>query len=1703
MKRVVLLSLTIVLLLVLTGCPPVQKMDDSTLKELALNGLAISDFNPKITEYTIELPKGTTEVPTITSIPSVEGVTIEVINAETIPGTTTIIVTALDGKTMTTYYIHFTVAKNNDSSLRALEYNAIPVPGFKSDKFDYEVILPVGTTDLPVVSATASDSKATIQIAQVSELPGTAIATATAEDGVTTSTYSILFIPQHTITTSANPPDGGTVTGAGNYNHGTQVNLTATPNNGYEFVDWTDNGVQVSTNASYSFTATTDRALVANFRLKTYTITASAGDGGSIAPFGNVSVNHGENKTFTITPNQGYSIEDLTVDGQSVGPKKSYTFDNITANHTIHANFSSLPPTTFTVTFNVSDDQEEVWGASVTFNGETKNTDAQGKAVFIEVLTGSKAYTVSKEGYNDATGDVNVDDNRTIDVFLIKKTYSLTIEVVGQGTVTKNPDKVTYSHGDIVELTANPAQDWSFTGWSGDLSGSTNPVNITMNGNRTVTATFIMINQYTITVSANPTVGGVVAGGGNYQHGDQVDLTATPNEGYEFINWTENGTVVSDQANYSFTATKDRTLVANFRLKTYTIAASSGNGGSIDPVGNIKVKYGTDKEFTMNPDEGYEIDDVLVDDVSVGAVTFYKFENVTTDHTIHVTFKIKTYTITLTASPTDGGTVDGGGSFKHGDEVTAVATPNEGKSFLNWTEDGIEVSEDPVYKFMATKNRTLVANFRGNRPPEEPQLISPENAALLINTSSVELHWECNDPDNQLLTYDVYLGENIQILEVIATQSATSFLVEGITVGKTYYWMIVARDPFGDETPSEVFSFSTDYYLIPGGEFEGTISGYALMTKANSPYIITGDIIVEIEAQLIIEPGVEVRFSYISDPENNGQEDTNAADLIVYGKLFAEGSETEPILFTSNETPALKGDWGGIRFASSEGTSTISHATIELAKDGVWTSSNCNIEISNCQIRTNIDCGVRLGSNSNATIVDSTISLNGTGIGNYGTMIIQGCTISSNGGTGVNSDGVHIEIYDSSIGENSSRGVYLSNSIYYSKLQNCHILDNGSYGIEGNRFEVTDSSFARNGNRAVQGSDYIIEGCLFTESIRGIYGSSITVVNNTFEGEFSSSFSSEYSGVYITGQALILHNAFSGYSTGIWINTSGELVITDNLVTGNYRGFYFQNANGQNLTCSNNNIYGNRDWNIYNNTNQRIAITDSFWGTDNENVIKSKIFDYYEDPNNGPVSYTGFRSSLVDGATSSKKIAVMPYDRQSLGFVNEIMIEWTAYDPEALIELFDLYFGDAEAPEIYAEDVISPVSIPIDHGMIYYLNVMGFNSQGSLEAESIVSEICIVLPKVFGGSNNDYGYSIVETADGGFVVTGYMDSLGNNSQVYLLKTDSNGNLLWEKNFGESGYYRGQSVIETTDRGLVVTGSYGPSSGGRSQCYLLKTDSAGNILWEKNFGDSTYTNGYSVIETADGGLVVTGDTWSLSNLSQVYLLKVDSTGNRLWEKNFSGSSEDVGQSGYSVVETTDGGLVVTGCTEFIDNDLDNDHIELYLLKIDSTGNRLWEKNFSGSSEDVGQKFDSGYSVVVTSDGGLVVTGCTSSFGNCSQVYLMKTDSNGNLLWEQSFGSTSCGHGNSIIETVDSGLVVTGYKESFGNNYQVYLLKTDPDGNLLWENNFGGSSHDIGYSIVETKNGYLGVVGNTTSFGNGSQVYMIWTDSEGNGISEPGW
>ena len=175
---------------------------------------------------------------------------------------------------------------------------------------------------------------------------------------------------------------------------------------------------------------------------------------------------------------------------------------------------------------------------------------------------------------------------------------------------------------------------------------------------------------------------------------------------------------------------------------------------------------------------------------------------------------------------------------------------------------------------------------------------------------------------------------------------------------------------------------------------------------------------------------------------------------------------------------------------------------------------------------------------------------------------------------------------------------------------------------------------------------------------------------------------------------------------------------------------------------------------------------------------------------------------------------------------------------------------------------------------------------------------------IFGGVNNDKGYSVQETSDGGYILAGYTYSFGTGeSDVYLIKLDSNGDTIWTKTYGGDSYDVGYSVQETSDGGYIIVGYTYSFGAGESDVYLIKTDSNGNVLWTKTFGGASYDMGYSVQETSDGGYIITGYTDSFgAGGSDVYLIKTDSNGNIAWTRTYGGSSSE---AGYSVRETPDG------------------------------------------------------------------------------------------------------------------------------------------------------------------------------------------------------
>jgi hypothetical protein len=373
---------------------------------------------------------------------------------------------------------------------------------------------------------------------------------------------------------------------------------------------------------------------------------------------------------------------------------------------------------------------------------------------------------------------------------------------------------------------------------------------------------------------------------------------------------------------------------------------------------------------------------------------------------------------------------------------------------------------------------------------------------------------------------------------------------------------------------------------------------------------------------------------------------------------------------------------------------------------------------------------------------------------------------------------------------------------------------------------------------------------------------------------------------------------------------------------------------------------------------------------------------------------------------------------------------------------------------------------------LFYVGL--FYSNGKLTAQPSDT----LWTKTFGGSGHDEGHSVQQTSDGGYIITGYTLSSGAGSKdVWLLKTNDNGDTLWTKTFGGSGPDEGHSVQQTSDGGYIIAGqtaSFGPAN-----IWMLKTDSSGDTIWTKIFGGSSFDYCTSVQQTTDGGYIIAGRTSSFGVGSfDVWLLRTNDNGDTLWTKTFGGSGNDYG---YSVRQTSDGGYIIAGRTSSFGAGSN----DLWLLKTDGGGDTLWTKTLGGSSNDWG------WSIQKTTDGGYIITGTTESFGpGLNDIWLLKTDSSGDTLWTKTFGGGSYDWGTSVQQTTDGGYIITGYTDSFGaGSDDVWLIRTDVSGDTLWTKTLGGSNSDRGSCVQRTSdNGYI-ITGFTGSLGGGGGV-DVW-------------
>jgi len=351
--------------------------------------------------------------------------------------------------------------------------------------------------------------------------------------------------------------------------------------------------------------------------------------------------------------------------------------------------------------------------------------------------------------------------------------------------------------------------------------------------------------------------------------------------------------------------------------------------------------------------------------------------------------------------------------------------------------------------------------------------------------------------------------------------------------------------------------------------------------------------------------------------------------------------------------------------------------------------------------------------------------------------------------------------------------------------------------------------------------------------------------------------------------------------------------------------------------------------------------------------------------------------------------------------------------------------------------------------------------------------------RTYGGGRYDYGWCVQQTTDGGYIVAGVTESFGaGNFDFYLVKTDANGDSLWTRTYGGSGCDQGYSVQQTTDGGYVIAGetrSFGPE---RYNFYLVKTDANGDTLWTRTYGGRGSEYGYSVQQTTDGGYVIAGKTSSFgAGDYDFYLVKTDAKGDTLWTRTYGGHSSDYG---YSVQQTTDGGYILAGETMSFGAGGD----DVWLVKTDANGDTLWTRTYGSTDNDYGK------SVQQTTDGGYIVAGYTYFFGAPYwDFYLIKTDANGDTLWTRTYGGTEPDHAYSVQQTTDGGYILAGATQSFGAGwFDVYLVKTDANGETLWTRTYGGYDWEEGYSVQQTTDGGYIVAGVTESFGAGS--YDVW-------------
>ena len=341
-------------------------------------------------------------------------------------------------------------------------------------------------------------------------------------------------------------------------------------------------------------------------------------------------------------------------------------------------------------------------------------------------------------------------------------------------------------------------------------------------------------------------------------------------------------------------------------------------------------------------------------------------------------------------------------------------------------------------------------------------------------------------------------------------------------------------------------------------------------------------------------------------------------------------------------------------------------------------------------------------------------------------------------------------------------------------------------------------------------------------------------------------------------------------------------------------------------------------------------------------------------------------------------------------------------------------------------------------------------------------------------------------------MVGYTKSFGaGDYDIWILKLDKNGEILWQKTYGSKGYDIAHSVKQITDAGYIVAGE------SDENMLIIKLDGNGNIEWQKEYGKGEI---YSIQQTIDGGYILVGNTYD-----DILIVKLDMYGNVKWQKVIEDSSYS---SSYSVQQTKDGyilaGYVSINRGYDVNYETYRYDRDAYIIKLDEEGNIQWQKTYGSSIKNIFGNYpdEIAYSIQQTNDGGYIVAGDTGFF----DIWILKLDEEGNIQWQKTYSGIGEDRiavptdpaSEAIQQTSDGGYIVVGYTNSFGDKYHtdIWILKLDEEGNIQWQKTYGGEDYDEAKCVRETSDGYI-IAGETKSFGAGKDDFFVFkVDKNGN-------